>query len=332
MELTPARRRLTACALALACALAVGITAPATGARADASGTQALTVARAVALPGNQAYPESMAIDPRTSDLYVTSFSTGAVYRARAGETEATVFLPSGTDGRTQAMGTEVDRHGRLWVDDADGVTVYDTANGARLARFVSPTPGTSLLDDIDLTPDGTAYVTDSLLQLVYRLPATTIEDTIASGGTATLVTGFDLNGVIAPHPEGAITLNGIESDATGTYLITADMASGELFRLEPATGGIRKLTVTGGNPVSADGLLWEKDQLWAVQFGSDGISRLTLSADRTSATVTNRLTDPALEHPTALLRMGGSLHVLRSQFGSATLDLPFSVARVSGI
>ncbi|MCV2459467.1 superoxide dismutase [Streptomyces sp. ICN988] len=248
-----------------------------------------------------------MATDPRTGDLYVTSFSTGAVHRARAGQSEATVFLPSGTDGRTRAMGTEADRNGRLRVNDANGVTVYDTA-------------------------DGTAYVTDSLLQLVYRLPATTIEDTIASGATTTLTTGFDLNGVVAPHPEGAITLNGIESDQTGRYLITTDMASGELFRLEPATGGIRKLTVTGGDPVFADGLLWEKDQLWAVQFGSDGISRLTLSADRTSATVTSRLTDPALEHPTALLRRGGSLHVLRSQFGSATLDLPFSVARVSGI
>ncbi|CAL9672331.1 SMP-30/gluconolactonase/LRE family protein [Streptomyces sp. enrichment culture] len=332
MKTIPARRRFTACALALAGALALGTTAPATGARADAPDARALTVTRALALPGNRVYPESMATDPRTGDLYVTSFSTGAVHRARAGQSEATVFLPSGTDGRTRAMGTEADRNGRLRVNDANGVTVYDTADGTRLARFVGPTPGASLLDDIDLTPDGTAYVTDSLLQLVYRLPATTIEDTIASGATTTLTTGFDLNGVVAPHPEGAITLNGIESDQTGRYLITADMASGELFRLEPATGGIRKLTVTGGDPVFADGLLWEKDQLWAVQFGSDGISRLRLSADRTSATVTSRLTDPALEHPTALLRRGGSLHVLRSQFGSATLDLPFSVARVSGI
>ncbi|WP_413751784.1 superoxide dismutase [Streptomyces sp. R-74717] len=332
MDLTYACRRFTACALALASVLAVGITKPVTDARADASGAQALTVTRAIALPGSQAYPESMATDPRTGDLYVTSFSTGAVYRAPADQREATVFLPQGTDGRTQAMGTEVDTHGRLWVNDADGVSVYDTANSRRLARFLSPTPGKSLLDDIDLTPDGTAYVTDSLLQLVYRLPATTIEDTIASGGTATLTTGFDLNDVVAPHPEGAITLNGIESDATGTYLITADMASGDLFRLEPATGGVRKLTVTGGSPISADGLLWEKDQLWAVQFGSDGISRLTLSADRTSASVASHVTDPALEHPTALIRKGASLHVLRSQFGSATLDLPFSVARVSGI
>ncbi|MEW1749600.1 SMP-30/gluconolactonase/LRE family protein [Streptomyces angustmyceticus] len=329
---TLARRRFTACALALACALAVGITAPVTDARADGSGARALTVTRAIALPGKQAYPESMATDPRTGDLYVTSFSTGAVYRAPAGRTEATVFLPQGTDGRTQAMGTEVDAHGRLWVNDADGVTVYDTANGTRLARFLSPTPGKSLLDDLALTPDGTAYITDSLRQLVYRLPATTIEDTIAKGGSATLATGFDLNNVVAPHPEGAITLNGIESDPTGKYLITADMASGDLFRLAPATGGIHKLTVTGGSPVSADGLLWEKDSLWAVQFGSDSISRLTLSADRTRASVASHLTDPALEHPTALIRKDGSLHVLRSQFGSATLDLPFSVARVSGI
>ncbi|MZD04646.1 superoxide dismutase [Streptomyces sp. SID5785] len=329
MLLTAARRRITACALALACALVDVALAPVTDAHA---GAEALTVARAIALPGNQAYPESMATDPATGDLYITSFGTGAVYRARAGQTEAETFLPAGTDGRTQAMGTTVDRHGRLWVDDASGVTVYDTADGTRLARFVSPTPGDSLLDDIALTPDGTAYVTDSLLQLVYRLPAATIEDTIAAAGTATLDVGFDLNSVVAEHPVGAITLNGIESDADGTYLITADMTSGELFRLEPATGGIRKITVSGGALLSADGLLWEKDQLWAAQFASDGVTRVALSADRTTATVTAQVSDGALQHPTALLRLGGSLHVLRSQFGSATLDLPFSVAKVSGV
>ncbi|MFE9251210.1 superoxide dismutase [Streptomyces sp. NPDC007088] len=329
MPLSRTRRWISARALACACALIGVVLSPAT--EADAR-TEALTVARAISLPGNQAYPESMAVDPGTGDVYVTSFTTGAVYRARAGQTRAEVFLPAGTDGRTQAMGTEVDRHGRLWVDDASGVTVYDTVHGTRLARFVSPTPGASLLDDIDMTPDGTAYLTDSLLQLVYRLPAATIEDTIAVAGTTTLSVGFDLNGFVAAHPQGAITLNGIESDADGTYLITADMASGELFRLEPATGGIRKITVSGGTLLSADGLLWEKNQLWAVQFASDAIIRLTLSADRTTATVTSRLGDAALQHPTALVRLGGSLHVLRSQFGSATLDLPFSVARVSGI
>lgn len=332
MQLTHARRRLTACALALAFALVAGITAPAIDARADATAAEAVTVSRAIALPGNQAYPEGMATDPKNGDLYITSFATGAVYRAPSGQTQATEFLPAGTDGRTQAMGTEVDKNGRVWVNDADGVTLYSTANGKRLARFVSPTPGKSVLNDIDLTPDGTAYVTDSLRQLVYRMPAATIEKTVTAGGTETLATGFDLNAVVAPHPEGAITLNGIESDATGTYLLTVDMASGDLFRLEPATGGIRKLTVTGGSLLSADGLLWEKNQLWVVQFDSDSINRLTLSTDVTSASVASHVTDAALQHPTTLIRKDGSLHVIRSQFGSATLDLPFSVAKVSGI
>ncbi|MFH8491852.1 superoxide dismutase [Streptomyces longisporoflavus] len=338
MYLSHARRRLTACALALSCALAAGISAPATDARADTSApeapeaAEAVAVSRAIALPGNQAYPEGMATDPRNGDLYVTSFATGAVYRAPSGQTQATEFLPAGTDGRTQAMGTEVDKNGRLWVNDADGVTVYSTADGKRLARFVSPTPGKSVLNDLDLTPDGSAYITDSLRQVVYRLTAATIEKTVTARGTDTLVTGFDLNGVVAPHPDGAITLNGIESDATGKYLLTVDMASGDLFRLEPATGGVRKLKVTGGTLLSADGLLWEKNQLWVVQFDSDSINRLTVSSDVTSAAVVAHATDPALQHPTTLIRKNGSLHVIRSQFGSATLDLPFSVAKVSGI
>ncbi|MFC8421954.1 SMP-30/gluconolactonase/LRE family protein [Streptomyces sp. NPDC057236] len=317
--------------LALAGLLALSPAGPAAAAPDTARG---LTVTDAVTLPGSKVYPEGVALDPRTGDTYITSFATGAVYRAPKGQTQAEVFLPEGTDGRDTAMGTDVDGQGRLWVNDRDAVTLYDTATGARLARFVTPTPGQSVLNDLDLTPDGTAYITDSLRQLVYRVTPRQITDAVtAGGGDRTLSTGFDLNSLVAPHAEGTITLNGIESDHTGGFLITVDMATGDLFRLDPATGGAVKVAVKGGSGLAtADGLLLEKDQLWIAHFGTDMISRLTLSHDGTAASVDKQLGNTALQHPTTMVRKDGSIHVVRSQFGSATLDLPFNIGRISGI
>ncbi|GAA3794881.1 SMP-30/gluconolactonase/LRE family protein [Streptomyces phyllanthi] len=327
MRISRIHRRLAALGLAFTGLFSLAATAPA------AAGPSALQVTGAISLPGDNVHPEGISVDPRNGDTYVTSFTTGAVYRAAAGQTQAQVFLPAGTDGRTQAMGTDVDSKGRLWVNDRDAVTLYDTATGARLARFVTPTPGQSVLNDLDLTPDGSVYVTDSLRNLVYRVTATQVADAIAAGGPArTLDVGFDLNGLVTPQPVGAITLNGIESNDTGSFLITVDMATGDLFRLDVASGRASKVAVTGPGLASGDGLLLEKNKLWIAHFGSDSISRVRLSDDATTAVVEQQLSDPELRRPTTLVRGQGSIHVVRSQFGLSPLSLPFDVARLSGI
>ncbi|MFJ4688116.1 SMP-30/gluconolactonase/LRE family protein [Streptomyces sp. NPDC088789] len=329
-------RRLVTLGLALA-GLLTGLTGTTTVAAAPpaAPGHRSVQIEDTIALPGDQAYPEGIAVDPRNGDTYITAFKTGAVFRAAAGHHQAQLFLPPGTDGRTMAMGADVDKHGRLWVTDNDGVTVYDLATKARLARFVSPTPGQSVINDLDLTPNGNAYLTDSLRQLVYRITVPQLDDAVAHDpAPRTLTTAYDLNGLVAPHPAGSITLNGIESNATGSFLITVDMSSGDLFRLDTKTGNARKVTVNGDAPslISADGLLLEKNKLWMAHFGTDRISRLALSADGLTATIEQQATDPTLLRPTTLVRRAGSLHVVRSQFGLTPVTLPFNIAKVTGI
>jgi sugar lactone lactonase YvrE len=84
-------------------------------------------VSTAFTLPDDRAYPEGIAVDPRTGDAYAGSFTTGAIYRAAAGSRTADVFLPAGADGRTTANGLKADRAGRLWVTDhITGIDVYD--------------------------------------------------------------------------------------------------------------------------------------------------------------------------------------------------------------
>ncbi|AZM60775.1 superoxide dismutase [Streptomyces sp. WAC 01420] len=321
------RHRLAALGLALAALCGVQATAPAAAAEAG------LTVTDAVSLPHDDAYPEGMVLDPATGDLFITSFGTGAVYRATPGAVKAKVYLPAGAEGRDHAMGTDIDRHGRLWVNDKAGVTLYEKATGTRLARFVTPAPGSSVLNDLDFTPDGTAYLTDSTGKVVYRLTERQVADAIAAGGSArTLPVGFDLTGVVDPQPEGTLTLNGIEADPTGRYLLIIDSASGDLFRIDLSSGTVGTVRVSGASLAAGDGLLLEQDKLWVAHFGTDRISRVALSGDFTSAVVESQLADPALQHPTALVRRNGALHVVRSQYGFATLDLPFTVGRLSGI
>lgn len=131
-------------------------------------------ISTAFTLPGGKVYPEGIAADPRTRTVYVGSYADGTVYRARPGRGEAEVFLPSGTDGRRTANGLRVDALGRLWVTDSTaGVAVYDTADGSRLAHFeVAQGPGAPahFVNDLAFAPDGTAYLTDSVRAVIYRV------------------------------------------------------------------------------------------------------------------------------------------------------------------
>lgn len=159
--------RATSRAIPLAAALAAVLTLGA----APADATTAPRLSTAFVLPGAKVYPEGITSDPRTGTVYVGSYADGTVYRARPGQDTAEVFLPAGTDGRHTANGLSVDAHGRLWVTDStNGVAVYDTRTGSRLARFGIPGGAPSFVNDLALTPDGTAYLTDSLRAAVYRV------------------------------------------------------------------------------------------------------------------------------------------------------------------
>ncbi|MFJ8085146.1 SMP-30/gluconolactonase/LRE family protein [Streptomyces sp. NPDC096205] len=334
MRLTRAHRSLAALALALS-GLVAAAAAPSTALEPETVETPKkvdgpLYVQDAISLPGTDAYPEGMSVDYRNGDTYITSFATGAVYKAPAGQTQAQVWLPAGTDGRTEAMGVEADKNGRIWVCDKNYVTLYDAATKARLARFVTPTPGQSVLNDLDITQDGTAYITDSNRQKVYKVTPTQLTEAISSGADRTLTVAFDLNSLVAPHEEGAITLNGIEAGQYSNWLITVDMMTGDLFNLNIATGKATKVQFVGGSLLSADGLMIEKNKMWVAQFGTNKISRLLLNSEGTSALVESEATDASLMKPTTIVRKDGSIHVVRSQFGLDPTTLPFTVGRIS--
>ncbi|MBB4917083.1 SMP-30/gluconolactonase/LRE family protein [Streptosporangium saharense] len=317
---------------AVAAALLITTLAPALP--ASATKTQ---VSTAYELPGDRVYPEGIAVDPRTGDLYAGSYTDGTVFKMTPGHRVAKVFLPAGADGRDTANGLKVDRAGRLWVTDSTtGVSVYDTRSRRLLATFVVPGKGATFVNDLAITPDGSAYLTDSVRSVVYRVTPKQLAR--AAGGRATLTPRFDLNKVLDPREPGAFTLNGIVADPSGRYLLTVDMTGADLYRLDPASGAIRRVALTGGDMLHADGLELRGGRLWAAHNVDNVISRWKVTGNGSAARVERRLTDEALQVPTTLVFGNGTLHVVRSQFdkggplGEGTPQIPFSIAAVRGI
>lgn len=326
-------------AAATVLALAACGNTDATGGSPSAT-TTAPTIGTAFELPEERAYPEGIAVDARTGDTYVGSFTNGAVYRAAAGQQRAEVFLPAGTDGRQTANGLRVDAAGRLWVTDhTAGVAVYDTGTRKLIARFDAPAGTQPFVNDLAETPDGSMYLTDSVRPVVYRVTAQQLTEAAAQGGRGVLTQYADLsaaNGAGAPGPK---LLNGIVADPSGRFLLVVDMGPGELYRIglgaQPAIG---KVSLRGANMVDGDGLELRGDTLWVVHNRSNAVSRWKIDADGTAAEQQQRVTDESLRIPTTMAHNGNRLLVVVSQFdrggplGEGTPSNPFRVVEVSGI
>ncbi|WP_328788914.1 MULTISPECIES: SMP-30/gluconolactonase/LRE family protein [unclassified Streptomyces] len=334
--LTPALA--PAATAALAATMAVTLTLGATPAQAHAPAGDA-RISTAFTLPGGKVYPEGIAADPRTHTVYVGSYADGTVYRARPGRPEAEVFLPSGTDGRRTANGLRVDALGRLWVTDSTaGVAVYDTANGSRLAHFeVARGAGAPahFINDLALTPDGTAYLTDSVRGVIYRVTPEQL-----AAGSGTLTEAYDLSAALRPRPAGGFSLNGIVADRAGHYLLTVDMPEGDLYRVDLRTGAVRRVDLGGGDLKAADGLDLSPDgTLRVAHNATNTLTRWQVCADGTRARLTRTITDPSLQIPTTLAHTPGRTLVVRSQFDKGGPMSPdsgtpttFTVAAVRGL
>ncbi len=267
------------------------------------------TLSTAYELPGNAVYPEGIGLDPRNGDTYVGSFADGAVYRTAADASRAEVFLPAGADGRKTANGLKVDRSGRLWVIDSGvGVSVYDTGSRALLARFEAPGDAPRFVNDLDFGADGSAYLTDSMRNVVYRA---------VIGAEGALTVAYDLTTALGPRDPTVFELNGIVADPAGKFLIVVAMSAAELYRID-LTGGaepIRKVMLTGGDARHGDGLDLRDNTLWIVHNLDNTISRWTLTDNGTTATRTGEFHDPALNIPTTMVHSGERALIVSSQF-----------------
>ncbi|MEJ2084268.1 MAG: hypothetical protein P8Y44_01145, partial [Acidobacteriota bacterium] len=128
-------------------------------------------------------WPEGIATDAATGDIYVGSFGRGKVVRiSPTGEVED--FGSTAEDDLQAVVGIWVDSERReLWMATGDQanpesppvageVVRYSIDSGRLAARYPGPDDGKpQLINDVTVGPDGTAFVTESLGGRIFRVP-----------------------------------------------------------------------------------------------------------------------------------------------------------------
>jgi Cu-Zn family superoxide dismutase len=276
------------------------------------------------ALPGEGVFPEGVAYNPASGKFYVGSTGDGTLYEGDVASGEVTVFSEGGADGRTTAIGMKVDSNGYLWV--AGGGTgqmfVYNTADGSLVASYTTPAVEQTFLNDVAITPDGSAYFTDSFRPILFKISG-------MEGGEAE--SWLDFTGTVLEYSEG-FNLNGIAATTDGSYLLTVHSATGNLFRIDTNSQEIIQIDTGGADLTAGDGILLVDNTLYVTRNSFGEIVPVTLSADYSTGVAGEAITDPSFIFPTTIAQADGSLLVVNSQFNNreGTPELPFTVSRIS--
>lgn len=251
--------------------------------------------------------PEGIAVGTG-STFYVGSLWDGDIYRGSLRSGAGDVFID--VSGR-QALGMRVDE-GRHMLFVAGGFTghayVYDTRSGATLANFSLGTPGATLINDVALTRHA-AYFTESFAPVIYKVPI----GAHGSFGPAQPITVTGDAGVVT----GGFGLNGIDASPDGSILLVDHSDLGILASVDPATGHSAEVEITGGSlvPGTLDGLQLRGHTAWVVENFANTIAEVRLSADLSSGTVLQTISDADFQVPTTVAIHGSRLAVVNSRF-----------------
>ncbi|WP_369059461.1 hypothetical protein ABOZ73_17925 [Caulobacter sp. 73W] len=286
---------------------------------------------RTLPLPEAAAYPEGVAADPATGVLYTNSANTGVIFRVdpTTGATSV-VSDPLGLANarpatpKSVALGLKPDGEGRIWVAGArDGsMHVVDIASGRRLARFTTP-QGPWLINDVVLTPNA-AYFTNSLRQMLWRVPRNAIADAVLEPWLKFEGTALDFG----EEPN----LNGITATPDGRHLIVVHAKTGRLFRIDTKTREVAAIDTGGAALSSGDGLVLQGQRLFVVRQSAGEVVALRMSPDLLTAKETKRIKPAELAWPATAAISGDRLVVANSQLNrraSGDPALPFSLVSI---
>jgi sugar lactone lactonase YvrE len=289
--------------------------------------TQEVSGAERYVLPGEQVFPEGVAYQSDTGDFYVGSTTDGTVFRGNVegGPKEAEVFLEPESDGRTTAIGMEVGEDGRLFIagGDTGRIFVYDTESTDQIRRLDTSDAGATFLNDVAVTPDGDAYVTDSLRPVLFRVPSTV-------DGVGEVEPWLNFEETPAEYEEG-FNFNGIDATEDGRYLVAVQSNTGELFRIDIESKQVVEINLGGETLTNGDGLLLDGRTVYVVRNEQELIVPVKLSREFTSGKVGEPFTDPSFAFPTTIAKTDGRLLVVNSQFDKqeGEAELPFTVSSV---
>ena len=297
------------------------------GGNARSQTTQEVSSAERYVLPGEQVFPEGVAYQSDTGNFYVGSTTDGTVFRGdvESGPKEAEVFLEPNSDGRTTAIGMEVDEEGRLFIagGETGRVFVYDTESADLVRRLDTPDAEATFLNDVAVTPDGDAYFTDSMRPVLFRVTST-------DDGVGEAEPWLNFEGTPAEYEEG-FNFNGIDATEDGRYLVAVKSNTGELFRIDTESKEVVEINLEGETLANGDGLLLDGRTVYVVRNEEGLIVPVKLSGDYITGEVGEPFTDPSFAFPTTIAKTDGRLLVVNSQFDKQEGDpeLPFTVSSV---
>jgi hypothetical protein len=320
---------------ALAFVVLCFVVALVTWARAATASTRldldARSKASSLTVPGETFFPESIAATP-AGTLFVGSVVTGEILRFPPGSTTAETFVLAGVNAGTVGVFADTVR-GVLWACAVDlsfqrptALRAFDLRTGALRATYELPDRG--VCADIALA-HGDVYITDTTdPTAATRLPGrilrlTTPRPNQADGGTLTVWSADPL--FTRPAPP-----NGIAFDGSST-LYTTNLSTGELLGVRIRLDG----SAAPASVVDLDRDLVVPDGIRMLDparlLVTELVGRLTLVNVHTGATT---VVSEALDQPTSVVRVGGSLWVSEGQTLLLVLgqrpNLPFTVRRLS--
>jgi sugar lactone lactonase YvrE len=305
-------RRCVTAALAVALAM-VGVISTTTGGAAAAPAFPTV-----IELP-NGWQPEGIAAG-RGTIMYSGSRATGDVIAVdiRTGERTLVVDAPAGR----MATGLELDRWGRLWVSGAaTGQAYVYGPEGDPLETFqLAPAGQAAFINDVVVTRDA-AWFTDSRDDVLYRIP-------IGRDGTIGEPVAVPLTGdfVLAP----GFNVNGIDATPNDRWLIVVQSNTGNLYRVDPATGRATSIDLGGASMTSGDGVLLLGRTLYVVRNTLNTVAVVRLDRTFTSGEVVGQITSPHFDVPTTVAAFGNSLYLVKARFSTpATPQTPYWIAAV---
>jgi sugar lactone lactonase YvrE len=246
-------------------------------------------------------FPESLS-SGSDGTLYIGSVTHSEIFRAPKGAATAEPWIKPGTNGLQRVLGVLVDQKANtLWVCSSKNgqqgaptaVKTFDLKTGDPKSSYDFP-GDTGLCNDIAISPDGAAYVSDTTANRILRLK---------KGGSALDVWMKDdklagIDGIAFGDPA-TIYFNTVTTGHFFRVPVKADGTAGELAELKPS------------QPLSRpDGMRTLGKNTFLMIEGAGRLDRVTVEGDNARIEV---LKD-GFNGPTAVTQTGKTAWVLEGK------------------
>ena len=271
-------------------------------------------------LPGVQTFPEGVTYDAKKGLMYTGSAATGSIYTVNPTNGAVNLFSEGGALGRSSALGLKVDSQSRVWVaGGATGTVSVLNSDGFPVAILETPKSPNRYINDLAPAADGSVYVTDSTRPVIFRVSP-----------DLKLSAWLDLGNTPIKYGPG-INLNGILATPDGRYLLTMQLNTGDLWRIDLRTKAVKKVM---GGLMRGDGILLnpaDPRTLYVARNAMGVVSKVTLSADSGTGTLVAEEPLQGLRFPATLTAVGTDVVVTQSQLDKlqgGTPETPFRLTR----